>query len=130
MKKAVVLAVAVLMCACFMFSGCAGNYDKSPDQYKNVRWITPDYSFSIYTNNDCKGVYKFNNKKYNIKAKFVSSAVYIYDTDNKNAELFNADWMYQDGQLHIYGINFNTKKYKEFKTNYAEFVDLQKEKVK
>ncbi len=130
MKRTVAAAVAVIMCLCFALSGCAGNYDKSPDQYKKVRWITPDYSFSIYTDNGCKGIYKFNNKKYNIKAKFGSTAVYVYDTDNKNTELFNADWMYDGDRLHIYGINFNTKKYKEFETNYAEFVDLQKEKIK
>jgi hypothetical protein len=130
MKRAVVLAIAVLLCSCFVFSGCTGTYEKSPDQYKKIRWITPDYSFRIYPDNDCKGMYKFNGKKYNIQAKFQGTTVYVYDTDNKNAELFNADWMYEDEMLHIYSINFNSKDYKAFETNYAEFVDLQKEKVK
>lgn len=130
MKRAVIIAIAALMCACFILSGCAGTYDKSPDQYKNVRWITPDYSFRLYPDNGCTGTYKFNDKKYNIKAKFVSDVIYVYDTDNNNTELFNANWMYEKEKLHIYSIVFNTKKYKAFETNYAEFVDLQKEKVK
>lgn len=130
MKKAVITAIAALMCVCFIFSGCTGNFDKSPDQYKKIRWITPDYSFRIYPDNNCKGTYKFNNKKYNIQAKFTGSVVYVYDTDNKNTELFNADWMYEDGNLHIYSINFNKKAYKAFETNYAEFVDLHQEKTK
>lgn len=128
MKRTVVIAIAALMCVCFVLSGCTGTYEKSPDQYKKVRWITPDYSFSIYPDNDCKGIYKFNGKKYNIKVKFQSGVAYVYDTDNNNKELFNGDWMYDKGYLHIYGIMFNKKDYKDFKTNYAEYVDLQKEK--
>ncbi len=130
MKKTVVIAIAALMCLSFILSGCKSNYDKSPDQYKKIRWITSDYAFKIYPDNGCKGTYKFNDKKYNIQAKFVSDAITVYDTDKKNTELFNGNWMYEKGELVVYAVTFNSKDYKEFETNYGDYVKLHKEKVK
>ncbi len=130
MKKTVATVVAVLLCVCFVLSGCTGSYDKRPDQYKKIRWVSSDYSFRIYPEDGCTGMYKFNNKKYNIKVKFDKDTLTVYDTDNKNTELFNADWMYKDKNLYIYGILFNTKKYKDLKTNYSEYVTLHTEKLK
>lgn len=130
MKKMIVIAVAALMCICCVFSGCTGTHDKSPDKFKKIRWITSDYSFCINPEDGCKGFYKFNGRKYNIKAEFKSGVVYIYDTDKKNTELFNGDWSYDKDELYIYGIMFNKKAYKDFETNYAEHVNLHQEKLK
>ena len=129
MKKTVSMAVTALIFVCLILSGCTGTYDKSPDQIKKARWATPDYSFIINPTDDCKGTYKFDGKKYNIKVEFKNSNLTAFDTDNKNTELFNADWMYEDKDLYIYNISFNTKEYKNFKTNYSEFVTLKKEKI-
>lgn len=127
MKKLIAIALAVVIAAAFV--GCTGTYDKSPDEYSKIRWITPDYSFCIKPDDDCKGFYKFNEKKYNIKAQFSGSNVSILDTDSKK-ELFNAQWSYEDNdKLYIYNILFNTKDYKELDENYAEFVRLNKEKL-
>ena len=56
------------------------------------------------------------------------------DIDNKNAELFTADWMYDKNDagseiLYVYNIMFNKKDYKEFENNFAEHASLKKEKV-
>ncbi len=129
MKKTVSIAVTALVFVCVILSGCTGTYDKSPDQIKKARWVTPDYSFIINPTDDCKGSYKFGDTKYNIKVEFKNSNLTVFDTDNKNTELFSADWMYEDKDLYIYNISFNTKDYKDFKTNYSEFVTLKKEKI-
>ena len=77
-----------------------------------------------------QSIYKFDGKTYNIKAEFVGAATLeVRDTGNKDTKLFVADWMYDDGNLYIYNIQFNTKDYKAFKENYAEYVTLYKEKV-
>lgn len=132
MKKVIALAMAAVICVGVLLSGCTPMYDKSPDQYSKIRWITYDYSFKILPSDGCKGTYKFNDKTYNIKAEFESSRVKVVDTDNKNTELFNGDWTYEknsDGaeQLYIYNISFNTKAYKELDTDYAEHVTLKQE---
>ena len=130
MKKTLITAFCALLCVCFVFSGCTGVNDKKPDQFKNIRWETPDYSFIIYPSDGCKGTYKFNDKKYNIKVDFTNTDLTAYDTDNKNTELFYAQWTYNDEELYIYDISFNTEKYKDFKENYAEYVSLKKAKLK
>ncbi len=130
MKRTVALAVCALMFVCFVLGGCAQSFDKSPDQYKNIRWETPDYSFIINPSDSCKGIYKFNNKSYNIKVEFDGSYITVKDTDNKNTELFNGQWTYDDEQLYIYDIQFNKKTYKDFKENYSEYVKLQKGKIR
>lgn len=130
MKKLICFAIAVVM-AVASLTGCAGTYDKSPDQYSKIRWYAPDYSFIIKPDEDCTGVYKFDGKTYNIKAVFDGTIVSIVDTSNKNKELFNAQWKYEDeNKLYIYNILFNTKDYDEFHKNYAEFVRLNQEKTK
>ncbi|MBQ5398998.1 MAG: hypothetical protein IIU14_06155 [Ruminococcus sp.] len=134
MKKAVAILAAVIVCLCALFSGCTPTYDKSPDQYSKIRWITYDYSFCIKPDDGCKGFYKFNDKKYNIQVTFDSSRLTAADIDNKNAELFTADWMYDKNDagseiLYVYNIMFNKKDYKEFENNFAEHASLKKEKV-
>ena len=130
MKRPVYIAAAVLLCMTVLLTACTGKYDKKPDEYTKIRWAAPDYSFTIYPDKDCTGVYKFDGKTYNIKAEFEgASTVFIRDTDNKDTRLFVADWMYDDDNLYIYNIQFNTDDYKAFKENYAEYVTLTKEKV-
>ena len=134
MKKTVALALALLLCVGAMFSGCTPSYSKSPDQYKEIRWISYDYSFCIKPADDCTGYYTFDGKKYNIKVNFDASHLTAVDTDNNNTELFNADWKYEDNEngdelLYIYNIAFNTKDYEALKTDYAEFVNLKQEKL-
>lgn len=129
MKRLICIAVAAVLIVGVLAS-CTGTYDKSPDEYTKIRWAAPDYSFTIYPDKDCTGTYKFDNKIYNIKVEFEGAAsLTVRDMDNKNERLFVADWMYQDGNLYIYNIQFNTKSYKAFKENYAEYVTLKKEKV-
>lgn len=131
MKKITLILVSALICVCVFLSGCTGTYDKAPNEYSKIRWYAPDYSFIIKPDEDCAGSYKFGEKKYNIKAQFNGSNVSIVDTDNKNTELFNAQWTYEDeDKLYIYNIMFNTKDYKEFESNYSEFVRLNQEKLK
>ena len=134
MKKAVALAVVVVLCVCAAFSGCTPTYDKTPDQYSKIRWIAYDYSFCINPADGCKGYYKFNDKKYNIKVSFDASRLTAVDLDNKNTELFTADWLYEKNEndntmLYVYNMMFNIKAYKEFKTDYAEFATLKQEKI-
>lgn len=130
MKKVLSLAVIAVLCVSMLLTACTGKYDKKPDEYTKIRWAAPDYSFTIYPDKDCTGVYKFSGKTYNIKVEFEGAAsLTVRDTDNKDTRLFIADWMYDDGNLYIYNIQFNTKDYKAFKENYAEYVTLTKEKV-
>lgn len=129
MKRVICISVAVIIALSALMVGCSPTYDKSPDQYSKVRWYTPDYSFRFTTSDDCKGTYKFGDKKYNVKVEFDGSWVTVTDID-KNKELFNGDWTYEENErLYIYNINFNTKDYKELEDNYAEHVTLNKEKV-
>lgn len=129
MKRIVCISIALILVLSAALTGCKPTYNKSPDQYSKVRWYAPDYSFRFTTSDDCKGTYKFGDNKYNIQVKFDGSFVYVTDTD-KNKELFNADWTYEDDErLYIYNITYNTKDYKELKDNYAEYVTMSKEKV-
>ena len=129
MKRLICAVLAAVMLVA-VFASCTGTYDKKPDEYKDIRWINADYSFSIYPSKDCTGIFRFNGKNYNIKAEFEGAAtVVVRDTSNKNARLFVGDWMYHDGDLYIYNVQYNTKDYKEFKTNYNEFFTLAKEKL-
>lgn len=134
MKKAIALAIVAVLVVCAVFSGCTPSYDKTPDKYDKIRWITYDYSFCINPTDSCKGFYKFNDKKYNIKVTFESSRLTAVDTDNKDTELFTADWMYETNDsgnqtLYIYNIMFNSKDYKVFESNYAEHATLKMEKI-
>ncbi len=130
MKRIALIAAAVMLCMTVLMTSCTGTYDKKPDEYTKIRWAAPDYSFTIYPDKDCTGVYKFDGKTYNIRAEFEGvSTVFVRDTGNKDTRLFVADWMYDDGDLYIYNIQFNTDDYKAFKENYAEYVTLGKEKV-
>ncbi|MCH5303383.1 MAG: hypothetical protein J1E41_00845 [Ruminococcus sp.] len=129
MKKTACMVIAVIMLVCIVFSGCTGSYDKSPDQYDKIRWAAPDYSFIINPTDDCKGTYKFDDTKYNIKVEFDTVTLTAYDTDKKDTVLFKADWMYEDDDLYIYNIVFNTTEYKNFEDNFAEFVTLKQEKI-
>lgn len=131
MKKLICVALAVLVCACAALAGCTPSYGKSPAEYKKIRWSAPDYSFIINPADDCKGSYTFDGKKYKIRAEFDHDMMTAYDTEKNDAELFNAQWKYEDDEkLFIYGIIFNTADYKEFKDNYSEFVRLNQEKLK
>lgn len=130
MKRIALTAAALILCMSMLLTACTGTYDKKPDEYTKIRWAAPDYSFIIYPDKDCTGEYKFSGKTYNIKADFEGAAsLTVRDTGNQDTRLFVADWMYEDGNLYIYNIQFNTKDYKEFKENYAEYVTLNKEKV-
>lgn len=129
MKRLICLAVALVVAVGVVFSGCTPVYDKSPDQYSKIKWVSPDYSFRFNPSDDCKGNYNYKDTKYNIKVEFQNSALTVTDTD-KNKQLFFADWTYEDGEkLYIYNITFNTKDYKELEDNYAEFVRLHQEKL-
>lgn len=133
MKKSIISALALVLCACVLFSGCAPIYSKAPDEYTDIRWISYDYNFCINPEDDCNGYYTFNGNKYDIHVKFESSHLTATDTAN-DKELFNADWTYEkndsgDTLLYIYNISFNKKDYEDFKTNYAEFVNLKQEKL-
>lgn len=133
MKKTGALALAVIMLIGAVMCGCSPRYEKSPDRYEGIRWITYDYSFCINPADDCAGYYKFNDKKYNIKVTFESSRLTAVDTDNGDAELFNGDWMYEgedeNERLYIYNISFNKEDYEEFENNFAEFASLKQEEI-
>lgn len=134
MKRTVALALAVILIFGVVICGCAPKYDKSPDQFEDIRWITNDYSFCIEPENDCAGFYNYNGKKYNIKVTFDSSRLSAVDTDNGDTELFYGDWTYEDDgggkdRLLIYNIVFNKDDYEELKGNYAEFASLKQEDI-
>lgn len=130
MKKVICISIAAIIVLCAVLSGCTTTTNaKSPASFTKVRWYAPDYSFRFTTSDGCRGTYKFENTKYNIQVKFDGSMVTVTDTD-KNKELFNGDWSYEENErLYIYNITYNTKDYKAFETNYAEYVTLSKEKV-
>ena len=134
MKKSIAMALAVILCLSVVLCGCAKKFDKSPDQFEGIRWITYDYSFCINPADDCKGYYKFGDTKYNIQVKFESSRFTEVDTDKSEAELFNGDWTYEKDnsgkeQLYLYNIKFNKDDYEAFEKNYAEFVTLKQEEI-
>lgn len=134
MKKSIAMALAVILCLSVVLCGCAKKFDKSPDQFEGIRWITYDYSFCINPADDCKGFYKFGDTKYNIQVKFESSRFAAVDTDKGDTELFNGDWTYEKDnsgkeQLYLYNIRFNKDNYEAFEKNYAEFVTLKQEEI-
>ncbi len=130
MKRILCFTAAVLIAVSVLFAGCSPAYDKSPDQFTKIRWSAPDYSFIINPSDGCKGTYKFNDTKYNIKAEFDGSHIIVQDTD-KNKELFFGEWMYDDeDRLYVYNLSFNTDDYKDLKSNFAEFVTLNREPLK
>ena len=129
MKRIICVSLALVMLAGLLLSGCAPAYDKSPDKFEGVKWVTPDYSFRFNPSDDCKGNYTYNETKYMIQVKFDGSRFTVTDT-GANKELFNGDWLYEDGEhLYVYNIAYNTADYEEFKTNYSEFYRLNQEKL-
>lgn len=131
MKRIICAVVIAATCLTLLFTGCVNNTGDKPDSFKGITWTSSDYSFRFTPQDDCKGTYKFNGKKYNIKLVFSPKMVIAYDTDKHNIQLFDSDWKYEDGdKLYLYNISFNTKAYKEMKDNFLEFIMLHKEKIK
>ncbi|MCR5653073.1 MAG: hypothetical protein K6F88_04655 [Ruminococcus sp.] len=131
MKKLLCAILIVTICMSMLLVGCVQNTGDKPDSYKGIVWTSSDYSFRFDPEKDCKGVYKFNDKKYNIQLVFDPKMVIAYDTDKNNTQLFNADWKYEEkDNLYLYNISFNTEVYKEMKDNYMEFIMLHQEKSK
>ena len=128
MKRIICAVAAAVVLVAAVFSGCAPAFDKSPDEYTDIKWVTNDYSFRFNPSDDCKGNYNFRETKYNIKAEFDGSHISVKDTENNN-ELFYGDWMYEDDHLYVHGVTYNTKDYEEFKDNYSEFYTLHQEKL-
>lgn len=128
MKKVIglILCVVVLVGA---FAGCTGSSNlETPADYKNVKWTTYDYSFNFKTNDNCKGTFKFDDKEYSVVVSFESS--YITVKDNSNGKtLWDGQWKYNDENLYVYSITYNTTDYKEFEENYQEFFDMKKEEL-
>lgn len=134
MKKTVALALAVILCVGAVLCGCAPRYDKSPNQYEGIRWISYDYSFSFTPDDDCKGYYKYGDTKYNIQLTFESARFTAVDVDKGDTELFHGEWNYEknvngDDNLYLYNISFNKDDYEEFESNFAEFVSLKQESL-
>lgn len=134
MKKTIAIVLAVVLCAGMLLAGCAPRYETAPNEQKDVRWISYDYSFCINPADDGKGYYTFNDKRYNIQVSFDGAMMKAVDTDNSNTELFSGDWMYEttDGKnelLYLYNLSFNKKDYPEMENNFSEFVNLKKEKI-
>ena len=130
MKRLICLALAAVICMSVLLVGCTGLYDKSPDEYTGIRWISSDYSIRFTPDDGCKGSYYFNDKKYNLRFDFDGSSVTAYDTDNNDTRLFWADWTYEENErLSIYHISFNKADYKEMENNYMEFITLKQESL-
>ena len=129
MKRLCCFIVTIALLAGAVLGGCAPAFDKSPDKYSGIKWVTPDYSFRFNPSDDCKGNYNFNGTKYNIQVKFDGSHVSVTDAD-KNKELFYGDWLYEDDKhLYIHSITVNTDDFEELKENYSEFYRLNQEKI-
>lgn len=117
-------------CMSVFLAGCVQNTGDKPDSYKGIRWISTDYSFRFTPDDDCKGVYKYNDKKYNIQMIFSPNTVIAVDKDKNDTQLFDADWKYEDDKkLFIYNVSFNSDAYKEMKDNFFEFITLHQEKL-
>ncbi len=130
MKKLLCALLIALTCMSIL-AGCVQNTGDKPDSIKGIEWNSPDYSMRFQPDNDCKGTYKFNDKKYNIQVVFSPNTLVVNDTDKNDTQLFIADWKYEDGnkKLYIYNIEFNTDAYKEMKQNFMEFIKLKQEKL-
>ena len=130
MKKVICAAAAVLLTLCVVLGGCAPAYDKAPNEYEGVKWVTPDYSFRFNPSDDCKGNYNYKDTKYNIMVEFENSRFTVTDTD-KDQELFYGDWKYEDGDYRfMYNIVYNTADYEDFESNFSEFYRLNQEAIK
>lgn len=130
MKRLLCIALAAVIIVGTMLAGCTPLYDKRPDDYSGIRWITPDYSFRIEPENDCKGKYYYNDKGYEIQAEFATNMVRVICTSDGNKQLFTANWMYEDDNLYIYDISYNTADFKELEDNHNEFYTLRPEELK
>lgn len=129
MKRIICITIAFLLVLGTVLAGCAPRYDKTPAEYEGVKWVTPDYSFRFNPTDDCKGNYTYNGTKYNIRVEFANSMFTVTDTD-KDQELFNGDWAYEDGDhLFVYNISYNTDDYEELENDYSEFYRLNQEKI-
>ncbi len=112
-----------------MLAGCSAPYDKAPNEYSKIRWETQDYSFYFTPDNDCRGIYKYGDKTYNVQVSFDGGRVSVLDVDGEN-EMFFGVWSYEENErLCISGIEFNTKDYKEFEDNLSGIIRLKKAKV-
>ena len=130
MKKLVCIALAAIFALSLMLVGCTPASKKSPAEYEGVKWVTPDYSFRFNPEDECKGNYNYNDKKYNIKVEFSGTKISVKDTDT-DKELFDGEWMYEDGNhLYIHSVKYNTEDYEEMKKNYSEFFRLHQESLK
>ena len=130
MRKLLCVMLAAITLMGVMLAGCVQNTGSKPDSYKGIRWVSSDYSFRFTPDDDCKGVYKFNDKKYNIQLVFAPSTVVAVDKDKNDTQLFDGQWKYEEGgKLYIYDVVFNTKAYKEMEKNFLEFIMLHKEKL-
>ena len=113
-----------------MLVGCTPSSGKSPAEYEGVKWVTSDYSFRFNPEDECKGNYNYNDVKYNIKVEFSGTKISVKDTGNDDKELFNGEWMYEDGDyLYIHSINYNTSDYEAFEKNFHAFYRLHQEKL-
>lgn len=131
MKKSICAMLIAVTCFSMLLVGCVNNGGAKPDSYKGITWTSSDYSFRFTPDDDCKGIYKYNEKKYNIQAVFSANTLVVVDVDKNDTQLFDADWKYEDEEkLYIYNISFNTDAYKEMKNNLLEFITLHQEKIK
>lgn len=129
MKKLICLLIAFLLVIGTVLCGCSPAFDKTPAEYEDVKWVTPDYSFRFNTADDCKGNYNFSDKKYSIQVEFDNTRIIVNDID-KGEELFSGLWSYEDKDyLFVYDIQYNTSEYEEFENNYSEFYRLHQEKL-
>ena len=129
MKKLICIALAMMFALSLMLVGCTPASKKSPAEYEGVKWVTPDYSFRFNPEDECKGNYNYNDKKYNIKVEFSGTKISVKDTDT-DKELFDGEWMYEDGDyLYIHSIKFNTSDYEEFEKSFHAFYRLHQEKL-
>lgn len=130
MKRLICLVLAALFIAGTVLAGCAPKFDKTPAEYEDIKWVTPDYSFRFNPSDDCKGNYNFKDKKYNIKVEFENSRFSVKDLDN-DKELFYGDWSYEDKDyLFMSNIVFNKDDYEDFESNLNAFYRLNQEALK
>ena len=130
MKRLICLTFAFLLVLGTVLAGCAQKYDKTPAEFENIKWVTPDYSFRFNPSDDCKGNYNYKDTKYNIKVEFESSRFSVKDLD-KDKELFYGDWSYEDKDyLFMSNIVFNKDDYEDFESNLNAFYRLNQEALK
>ena len=132
MKKTLSCLLILLTLAGVLLSGCTVMYDKAPNEYTEIRWEAYDYSFYFTPSKDCKGKLTLDEKSYEVQVVVEGSHLKALDTGKNNAELFNAEWMYEDGdaRLYVYNIMYNTTDYKELKNCRIEFIALKQGKIR